>query len=210
MNFDQMLTTWQAQDEAPLYGVNADLLQLVLQNEQAKIRRTLRRDQWMTYSAGPGMALFAAFWLWVAILRGEPMLHIVAAGAGAAIFILWVGAFWLSRRRQARRERAFGNALQAEVRRNLSLVEYQIANGRWAAAMLWTAPVTLGALLLYWLIFQINSDTGFPAWNHVILVFCVAASVLVTAHAGDRDVKRKLEPRRQRLRDLLATLEAGE
>ncbi len=29
MNFDEMLKTWRAQDETPLYGVNRDLLQLV-------------------------------------------------------------------------------------------------------------------------------------------------------------------------------------
>ena len=27
MDFDQMLDAWKAQDEAPLYGVNSDLLQ---------------------------------------------------------------------------------------------------------------------------------------------------------------------------------------
>ena len=32
MNFDQMLDAWKAQDEAPLYGVNRDLLQLVLRH----------------------------------------------------------------------------------------------------------------------------------------------------------------------------------
>jgi hypothetical protein len=33
MNFDQMMDTWRTQDEAPLYGVNRDLLLLVLKHE---------------------------------------------------------------------------------------------------------------------------------------------------------------------------------
>ena len=210
MDFDQMMEGWRTQDEKPVYGVNADLLQLVLRAEQDKIRRTLRRDQWMTYVMGPGMALFAAFWLWVAVLRGAPLLQTLAAGAGAAMFVLWVGAYWLSRRRQARRERNFGNTLQEEVRRNLSLVEYQITNGRWRAALLWTLPVMIGATLIYWLTFQINTSTGFSVWNHVILGVCIVSSVLWTAYASDRAVKQKLEPRRERLRELLDTLNASE
>lgn len=210
MTFDQMLESWRGQEARPLYGVNQDLLRLVLQNEQDKIRRTLRRDQWITYLVGPGMALFAAFWLWVAILQGLPAMHAAAAVIGTIAFAAWVGAFWVSRRRQTQRERAFGNSLKDEIRRNLSLVEYQIANGRWNVGLLWTAPVMIGALLIYWLSFQINTDSGFSAWIHVWIVGCMIWSIAFTAWAGDREVKRTLEPRRQRLRELLAALEAGE
>jgi hypothetical protein len=210
MDFDQMLEAWKAQDEKPLYGVNGDLLRLVLQSEQDKIRRKLRRDQWIIYIVGPGMALFAAFWLGVAILNGIPALHVAAAGVGAATFVVWVGAYWVSRRRQARRERAFGNSLKDEIGRSLSLVEYEIANSRWKAALLWTAPVMIGAALIYWLSFQINTDSGFSWWNHALTAYAVLWSIGLTAYAGDRNVKQRLEPRRQHLRELLQTLEASE
>lgn len=210
MDFDQMLEAWKAQDDKPLYGVNGDLLRLVLQGEQAKIRRKLRRDQWIIYIGGPVMVLFAAFWFWVGITNGIPALHVVAAGLGAATFMVWLGAYWVSRRNQARRERAFGNSLKDEIGRSLSLVEYQIANGRWRVAVLWTAPVMIGSLLIYWLTFQINTDTGFSWWNHAMMVFAALWSIGFTAYAGDRDVKRRLEPRRQHLSELLQTLEASE
>jgi hypothetical protein len=210
MDFDQMLEAWQAQDDKPLYGVNGDLLRLVLQNEQAKIRRKLRRDQWITYLVGPGMALFAAFWLLVVIVKHGPILQTIAAGFGAGLFVLWVGAFWLSRRRQAQRERGFGNSLKDEIGRNLSLTEYQIFHSGWRAALLWTVPVMVGAMLIYWLTFQINTSTGFSIWNHVFLVFCMVWSVVLTAHGSNRQVKRTLAPRRDRLRDLLETLNASE
>jgi hypothetical protein len=210
MDFDQMLEAWQTQDDRPLYGVNGDLLRLVLQNEQAKIRRTLRRDQWITYIIGPGMALFAAFWLWVVILKHGPVLQTMAAGAGAALLVLWVGAFWLSRRRQARRERGFGNSLKDEIGRNLSLTEYQISHSGWRAALLWTVPVMVGATLIYWLIFQINTSSGFSVWNHVFMGFCIVWSVVLTAYGSNLQVKRTLEPRRQRLRGLLQTLSTAE
>jgi len=210
MDFDQMLDAWKAQDDKPLYGVNRDLLQLVLRHEQAKIRRTLRLGKWMTYIFGPGMALFAAFWLWVAILNGVPALTIAAAAVATAMFALWVGVFWVSRRRLAQRERGFGNTLKGEIGRNLSLVEYQIANERWGPAMLWAAPVMIGALLIYWLTFQINTDTGYSIWIHVWTVGAIVWSVVFTAYATDREVKKKLEPRRERLRELLESLDARE
>lgn len=210
MNFDQMLETWKAQDEAPLYGVNQDLLQLVLQHEQAGIRRKLRRDQWIAYVAGPGMALFAGFWLWVAILKGVPTLQVVAAGIAAGLLALWVGAFWTSRRRLVRRERVFGNSLKDEIGRNLSLVEYQISHGRFRAGLLWTAPVLIGATLIYWLTFQINTDSGFSWWNHGLMAACIVWSVVFSTYAADREVKGKLEPRRERLLELLEALDGGE
>jgi len=207
MDFDEMLESWRAQEHKPLYGVNQDLLRLVLQNEQDKIRRKLRRDRWVTYLLGPGMVLFAAFWLWVAIVNGIPPLYVAAAALGATTIALWVGALWVSHMRQARRERAFGNSLKDEIGRNLSLTEYQIANGRWGPALLWTVPVLIGALAIYWLTFQVNTDTGQTWWNHALTVYAVAVAIGLTAWASDREVRRKLEPRRQRLRGLLEALE---
>ena len=210
MDFDQMLKAWNAQDEKPLYGVNQDLLRLVLQGERDKVRRTMRRDRWITYLVGPGMALFGAAWLWIAIVNEVPAVYTAVAAVGAITFAAWVAAFWLSHRRQALRERAFGNSLRDEIGRNLSLVEYQIANGRWGAALLWTVPVLVGALSIYWLSFQVNTDTGMAWWNHALTVFAIVAAIVITAWGSDREVRRKLEPRREHLRGLLDSLDGGE
>src|SRR4051812_30176694 len=101
-------------------------------------------------------------------------------------------AFWVSPTRQAQRERAFGNSLTDEVRRNLALTEYRIAKGRWGATLLWIVPVLTGTLLIYWLTFQVNTDTGLTWWNHALTVFVVAWAISLTAWASDREVKRKL------------------
>lgn len=210
MDFDEMLEAWRAQDDKPLYGVNGDLLRLVLQNEQAAIWRKLRRDRWVAYIFGPAMTLFAAFWLWVVIIKHGPLLQTIAAAIGAATFMLWAGAFWLSHRRQAKRERGFGNSLRDEIGRSLSLIEYQIANGRRDAALLWTAPVIIGSFLIYWLMFQINTSSGFSWWSHVWIVGASAGTIIFAAFSSDQDVKQKLEPRRDHLRHLLETLDASE
>lgn len=208
MNFDQMMDAWKAQDDKPLYGVNRDLLKLVLQHEQDRIRRTLRRDQWITYVTGIGIAVFAGFWLWLLVHTRGLTLQTVVAAICTATFALWLGAFWVSRRRQARRERGFGNTLREEIGRNLSLVEYQISNGRWGAAILWSAPVMVGVLLIYWVTVEINDNADF--WLGMQLVILTVVSIVLAAYTGNREVKRKLEPRRQRLRELLEALNAGE
>lgn len=210
MNFDQMMDAWRAQDDKPLYGLNRDLLQLVLQNEQDKVRRKMRRDQWMVYVCGAGMALFAGFWLWVLIVVRGPVLQTVAAAMGTLLFVLWVVAFWVSHRRRTQRERGFGNSLSDEIGRSLTLIEYQIANGSWGIGVLWVAPAMIGATLLYWLTFQINTDTSFSAWHHLFIMGAMVWSAVYVPYAASREVAQKLEPRRQHLRALLKSLEAGE
>jgi hypothetical protein len=211
MDFDQMLDAWKAQDEAPLYGVNRHLLQLVLQHEQAAIRRELRREQWVTWSVGIGLAAWIALWCWILIYMRGPVLQIVAAAVGTGVLALWVGGFWLSRRRQAQRERGFGNTLQEEVRRNLSLVEYQLSRfGSWSAAMLWTAPLMVGAGVLYWLMIEVNLDPGETRWEHAWMIPVLGWCAVFLPHASSKAVAKKLEPRRERLHELLATLDGGE
>ena len=211
MDFDQMLESWKAQDEAPLYGVNADLLQLVLQNERDKIRRSLRWEMWTTCICGLGLAGWLAFWFWVLIYLRGPVLDIVGAAVGAGVLALWVGAFLLSRRRQARRERSFGNSLREEVGRNLSLVEYQLSrHGDRRSAMLWTAPAMVGSALLVWLMVEINHDPGESRWDSAWMIILLVWMGVFVPYTSSRAVRKKLEPRRQRLRELLTRLDAGE
>ncbi len=207
MDFDQMLDAWKAQDERPLYGVNEDLLRLVLQHEQAEVRRTLRREQWMTYVTGSIMAVLAALALWALAIFRRPVLEAAAAALGTATFAAWVGAMWRSQRRQARREREFGNTLREEIRRNLSLIDYRLSlTGRWAL-MAWHAPIAVGVVLILWFSTAINTDTDpwFNFWLAVVMVITVVAS----ASEASRKSRRELEPRRQRLRELLDALEDG-
>jgi len=211
MDFDQMLDAWKAQDDKPLYGVNGDLLQLVLQHERADIRRELRREQWSTYGFGTGLGIAAGFVLGANFYFRGPVLYTLMAAAGTAAFAGWIAALWLSLRRQRRREREFGNTLREEIARNLSLLDYQLARyGRWGAAALWVAPVLVGAGLLYWLSVEINFDEGESRWSHAWMVIVLVGVAVVLPRTSSREVTKKLEPRRQRLRELLETLNASE
>ena len=211
MDFDQMLEAWKAQDSKPLYGVNGDLLQLVLQHERADIQRELRGEQWTTYGVGTRLASAPGFVLWAFLYFRGPVLYTVMATAGTAVFVGWMGALWLSLRRQRRRERAFGNTLREEIARNLSLLDYQLSRyGHWASAMLWVAPVVVGGGLLYWLSVEINFDEGETRWEHAWMVIILVWAAVFLPRTSSREVSKKLEPRRRRLRDLLEDLDASE
>jgi hypothetical protein len=211
MNFDQMLESWKSQDDKPIYGVNADLLQLVLQGERADIRRELRREQWTTYGMGTGMGVAAGLILWAFLYFRGPVLFTVLAAAGTAAFAWWIAALWLSLRRQRWREREFGNTLREELARNLSLLDYQLSRyGRWGAAMKWVAPAMVGTGLLYWLTVEINFDEGESRWEYLWMVLILVWAAVFLPRASSREVTKKLEPRRQRLRELLETLDAGQ
>lgn len=210
MNFDQMLDAWKAQDDKPLYGVNADLLQLVLLHEQADIRRELRREQWTTYGIGAVLGGAAAVFLWAFLYFRGPILFTVLAALGAVAFALWMARLWLSLRRQHRHERQFDNTLRDEIARNLSLLDYQLSRfGRWTSAMLWTAPVLVGGGLLYWLSVEVNFDEGETRWEHAWMMIILVWATVFFPRTSSRAVRNKLEPRRDRLRELLETLEAG-
>lgn len=209
MNLDQMMDAWRVQDQAPLYGVNRDLLQLVLQHERAELRRTLRKEQWITFVSGLCLVLFTAFWLWVLTFKDEPAFYTAIGAASITIFSAWVGAMWISRKRQARLEREFGTTLRAEVERNLSLVEYRLSNeGRWSTALLWAAPPIVGAGLLSWLVTLINHKS--VSWYEVGLAPILLATIVAAISAGRRAALQILEPRRERLRALLRSLDAAE
>lgn len=206
MDFDQMMEAWKGQDERPLYGVNGDLLRLVLRNEQASIRRALRWDQWTTYAVGGVMAAVAVVSLWAFLhFRGLSLQAVLALSAGVGATALWIGALWLSRRRQSVREREFGSTLQDEVRRNLSLIDYRLSQvGRWSNLLLWSAPIVASASLIVWLIMEINrtDDIWLTAGTAAFLIVSIAS----TTYDSSRAARKELLPRRQRLAELLEML----
>jgi hypothetical protein len=129
----------------------------------------------------------------------------VAAGAATVAILGGAGALWLSRRRQAMRERRFGSSLREEIRRSLSLVDYLLSRvGRWESALLTAAPITLAGTLIYWLIIQINNNPF--GWYDVGVLFIVAGSSVWSVIESSSKAERELLPRRRRLSELLELL----
>ena len=208
MNFDQMIETWRTQEEVPLYGINRDLLGLVIQKERDEMQRQMWLEHWTNLAVGTGMVALLGGVLWW-------FLHFRGAGGGAALaalgvgaLVLWVAALFMSIRRQGKRERSFGNTLQDEIRRNLSVVDYQLSRaGRWSTLMLWSAPIIVGASLITWLIAEINDNTSF--WFDVGVITFIVVSFASTTYETSRKSTKDLEPRRKRLTELLEMLETA-
>jgi len=68
----------------------------------------------------------------------------------------------------------------------------------------------VGCGLVYWLMIEVNHDPGESRWDHAWIVIVLVWMGVFLPYAGSRDVQKKLEPRRQRLAELLETLNAGE
>jgi MFS family permease len=210
MDFDQMLETWRTQDAAPLYGVNRNALRQTLQTEEASVRRVRRRDMWIVCIAAGGTAILGGFWVAISISNSWPAIYTVAAGVGFGMVALWVGGYGLSRWRQAKRERNFGNTLREEVRRTLSRVDVEISRfGHWGAALLQIVPLVAGSMLVFWSVERSQSDGPDDSsgwWIYLMVVLMTIYSV----RKGHRYAKQKLEPRQRHLRELLAALDARE
>lgn len=156
MDFDEMLEAWRAQDKVPLYGVRSDLLRLEVPREQADLLRELRQNTWGVYwaSLGTGIAMLVVAFklLSVSISRGfSPTIwDYLVLGIGTGTILSSVGAYWVSRKREALYEDGFGNSLQEQIRRSLSKVEYQLSRHGRLASLLMCAPISMAIIMCFW------------------------------------------------------------
>jgi hypothetical protein len=212
MDFDQILETWRGQEAKPPYVVNRDALRQALQTEEASVQRVRRRDIWVACILGGGGAIVAGWWLGALIYQSDtPVIYTVAAAAGLTMVATWLGAYCLTRWRQAKSERNFGNTLLGEVRRALARVDTEISRfGSWSASALQVAPIMVGAMLVAWSISGSQGDGSGVSfihwWMYVMNAFCT----IYLVRLGHRYAKQKLEPRQRRLRELLAVLDTRE
>ncbi len=211
MNFDEILEAWHVQDAEDSYDVSNDALRQVLATEDARVRRLQRRDMWIACIGGIGVTVLGGFWIAIPVYKSWPLVYTVAAGLGCGMVVVWLASYCLSYWRQAKSERIFGNTIQEELQRTLNRVELEISRyGTWRAAMMQIAPPLLGALLISWSIDRSQSDITDAASGRWSMYLLVMLAAIYLVRAGQRRAKQNLEPRRQRLRELLAALESRE
>jgi hypothetical protein len=214
MTFDEVMDTWRTQEKSPAYNVNRDLLQLVLQNEQAPMRRNFRAEAWLLYFCYTLFFVGAVlFFLTIFMQRhygDEPRQfwgYFVAAAAAALSLGSGI-AHWLSRRRQAQRERSFGNTLRAELQRHISLLDYALSRkGQALRSFMTSAPLGAAAVMFTLLSAVVN---GLPINPMRILrkALFIAGFFFLIASVESRSIVKKLQPRRERLVALLRELDA--
>jgi hypothetical protein len=206
MSFDQMLETWRADG-------NRGALRQALQTEEARFRRELRVQRWPLWFCGifgTGMAIWAGLWITVVISNGWPAFYAKAAGVCFGMFAFSASALWASRGRQVEPERNSGSTLEEELKRSLALVDYQLSvNSRAIVFILGTVSLLVGTMFFSWTIMtsQDIPDPSFDGWfPFLLVVFCTW--IFFKAWEEMRKAKLKLELRQQRLRELLAVLDA--
>lgn len=213
MTFDEMLEAWRTQDETPPYRVNPDLFLVVVQQEQASLRREMGLGNswavpWALWAAAGAMlvvavaALFAVTRGWATAITWDYL----AMGVAISAMLLWPVAYSASRRRQSPRERAFGNSLQEEIRRNLSWVDNELSrHSRLAPSLLRFAPMGVAAILYSWVI--VRTDNGPVGWA---IFFSAACGMLFPLLWTGHYFKTQLLEYRRRLSQLLELLNANE
>lgn len=205
MDLDDVLTTWRAQDAAPLYRLDRDRLTAAVRRDAAALRRTVRWDHGVFYAFNALFVVAAA--LLAARLADDA--DRLAAAAVATVAGTAAGTLWWGHRRQAAREERFGDALRDEVARHLSIVDYRLSGaGHRAAALLTAAPITLAGCVIYGLIARLN-HTPF-GWHDVAIGLVIVGGSAWSAIDASRRIDAELRPRRDRLAELLAHLDAVE
>ena len=218
MDFDQMLKTWRAQNTTPLDDVNRDALRQALQAEGERIRRGVRvrrRMLWLLWIFGTGMAIWAGFWIVITIANGWPAIYAIAAGVSLGLFALAAGTSWLGRGREPVLN--FGNTLKEEARRSLALVDYQLSvTRRLMISTLGTACLMAGVGLFSWTLAMSQDNFHRPDSSRAGWVWYAVVLTVVGAWASYKSLQmmRKATPhlklRQQRLREVLAALDASE
>jgi hypothetical protein len=215
VDFDEMFETWRAQNTAPPFDVNRDVLRQALQTEEAKVRREmrmLRRGFWFCWIFGTGMAIWAGFWIAITIANGWPVIYAITSGVSLGMFALAAALLWMSGREP---KRNFGNTLEEEVRRSLALIDYQLSvTRRCILPMLGTACLMAGTGLFSWTTTKSQDIPEAPSgagwfWFTVFFLALIAWGSY-KGRDERREAKAKLELRQRRLRELLAALEAGD
>lgn len=214
MDYDEILETWRTQDETPLYGVNPELIAVVVRQDYEEMRRESGWDLWFVPIAlwGAACAMLAVFVLsvFVTVVRGwatPDVWDYAAIGVGAGAILLWPVFYGLSFRRQLARERAFGKTLQDEIQRYLTRVDFHLSrHERLVPSLLMRAPFLIVAILFLWAILRINAG---PFSARTILVI-VAFSMLVPVFSAGGYFKQRLREQKRRLNRMLALLNAGD
>ena len=214
MEFDEMIEVWRTQNDAPLYRVNPALLRVVVQQEHAQMRRESGWDLWFlpfgAWMAALAMMAVLFALVFVTVARGWIALDAwdyLAIGIASGAMLAWPAIYWTSYSNQRARERAFGNSLQDEVRRNLSRIDYHLSRyGKLTPSLLMLVPFAAVIGLFLW--FMVRTDEG--PFQARASFFIAALSMLIPFGSAGHYYKQRLQEQKRRLTQFLEILNREE
>jgi CubicO group peptidase (beta-lactamase class C family) len=200
MEPDKYQQAWQAQAARTHVSVDPDLLLKEVQRNQREFRATIfYRD---CIEVGAAIVLLP-YWFYAGITHSLPWTWYLAVPA-----LLWVAGFILvDRKRHPRQQSEPGEPLLTSVKESLDQVEHQI----WLLRnILWwyLLPLTISILAFFAHVAWLSRSLG---WLAALMFFLGLVVFLLALYSfiyymNQRAVRVQLEPRREELLTLLASL----
>ena len=216
MSLDDLMAVWQAQDTAPLHGVNETLLRLALRQDEAKLQKQRRRARWFLYllSAGfiAGLAIFFVMMLVMLFYGDDDVivawdLAVPIVGAAAALFMSV--HLYVTHRARVRREQRFGDSLRDQLSRRIAQLDEEATEAtRMMTVSLISILVFVTAFRLAIVRVNLDPNEPFGYWPSLVRGILVFAVFWVAGRwAVRRAVERDTLPRKRRLQALLKELD---
>lgn len=197
---DDLKTLWRSQAAPQRLTLDAALVLNEVRRNERQFAATI---YWRDAREVGGMLVLAPLWIHLGIQASSPWSWYLAVP-----MMLWVAGFMIvDRLRQRRCQPRPGDSLRDSVNRSLSQVEHQI----WLLRnIFWWYLLPTGAGLIVFpadLAWR-SRDQGLKALVVLAAAGCLFALVFgVLYWANQRAVRHQLEPRRQELQALLASLD---
>ena len=214
MNLDDLITVWRSQDAAPIHGVNETLLRLALRQDQVKVQKQRRLNNWIAGLSMSVLVVVLGFFLAIMIYPNDddvlsgwdyaiPVVGVMAA-------LLWVRWICVRQRAQVARERRFGESLRDQINRQIAQIDHGISVVGLANVLKATLLPMIGAMAVILSSWRVNDKAFNDAklWFPVgFMVFWFVLNVSAASWWQRRALRRDLLPRKRRLEGLLRELE---
>jgi len=219
MTLDDLISVWQSQDTSPFHGVNETLLRLALREDEARLQKGRRQQQWIVYCLSAFFTVFSA--VFIAIMSGMLFFNdddvitgwdLVIPVVGAVAALLMGVALYLTRRAQARREQRFGDSLRDQLGRQIAQLD-DAATGSTRTMGLALLSIFVFATAMRLASLRMNLEPNepfdlFDDWPTFVRRILIFAIIWAGGHwAVRRAVEQDTLPRKNRLEALLKELD---
>lgn len=213
-SLDDLMAVWRSQDAVPLHGVNETLLRLALRQDEAKLKRQRRIDQWGIYIGSATFVGVMAVFLYIMTYNRLPKTgwDFALLIIGAALVLSWARAMHVRYRAQAQREQRYGETLRDQLGRHITQLDYQATNATGMANVLTRhLPVFFIMIIIFAANWRGNnmslSENGKDALVLVGIMVVFICSSAVDVWKQHRATEKDVLPRKRRLEAMLKELD---
>jgi hypothetical protein len=215
VEFTEIKTIWDSQNQEPLYAFNEAALHAIVQRKNREMNRCLARCFAAEISVGLFSAILMLVYAGVLAFGDQSWLikpwgnritpstwHYVGLFVASALWLYYAAYMYRARKRQQRQVEVFDSSLRGDLDRALSQNEFQIAMTR-DNAWRGLAPMWVAATLWMVVLFHLK---GAVFWGYLLMVAISIVSLALVVWRKHRSIKQRLVPRQRELESLRAKL----